>query len=419
MQASRDALSRRIGDWGGAAHAGLILSRFLQEAVPRPGNEEDKGHPESRRDLYDAARRAVSPGKDLYLAAFDRWCEQRPAGPDGILKVDGRLIVGLGGDNVLETGITLHHTYGVPVIPGSALKGVAAHYCDRIWGARDREDSQTTDRHKFRRLYRGEKPGQNGLAADAGAIHEVLFGTTDDSGHITFHDAWITPESLTGNEASGLVLDVMTPHHGDYYSGRKWKAGPQKDHLMPPSDFDDPNPVTFLSVTGSFFISVSCDIPGDEGQQWATLALELLREALREWGVGGKTSSGYGRLIPDPVAQAKAEKDAEAKLKAEEERRQAEAERVALEARLSGLSPEVRAVAERAEREQWQVTPSAFVPAFKQFLDESPTLSAEAIEWIRENCFEKHWKGCWANPDKLKKPKQKALLEDLKKMVGE
>lgn len=27
------------------------------------------------------------------------------------------------------------------------------------------------------------------------------------------------------------------------------------------------------------------------------LALTLLKEALREWGIGGKTSSGYGRLI--------------------------------------------------------------------------------------------------------------------------
>jgi CRISPR-associated protein Cmr6 len=53
--------------------------------------------------------------------------------------VQGRLIVGLGGDNVLETGLTLHHTYGVPLIPGNALKGLAAHYCDQVWGQADAE----------------------------------------------------------------------------------------------------------------------------------------------------------------------------------------------------------------------------------------------------------------------------------------
>ncbi|MEO0253780.1 MAG: type III-B CRISPR module RAMP protein Cmr6, partial [candidate division WOR-3 bacterium] len=40
------------------------------------------------------------------------------------LKVQSRLIVGLGSSHVLETSITLHHIYGVPYIPASALKGV-------------------------------------------------------------------------------------------------------------------------------------------------------------------------------------------------------------------------------------------------------------------------------------------------------
>ena len=35
------------------------------------------------------------------------------------------------------------------------------------------------------------------------------------------------------------------------------------------------------------------------------IARDLLKEALREWGVGGKTSSGYGRLV-EPQQTAKA-----------------------------------------------------------------------------------------------------------------
>jgi CRISPR type III-B/RAMP module RAMP protein Cmr6 len=186
--------------------------------------------------------------------------------------VQGRLIVGLGGDNVLETGITLHHTYGVPIIPGSALKGLAAHYCDRVWGNADTKFQRTKE------------------------YHEILFGTTDDSGHITFHDAWISPESLRGDETGGLVLDVMTPHHRDYYSGNTQRQPDGHEKLIAPTDFDDPTPVTFLSVAGAFHIAVSCDVPGEAGNHWAKLAFDLLKEALHEWGVGGKTSSGYGRL---------------------------------------------------------------------------------------------------------------------------
>jgi len=185
------------------------------------------------------------------------------------------MIVGLGGENVLETGITLHHTYGVPIIPGSALKGLAAHYAAQVWGAGDSEDS--------------------GMWKKGRDHHAVVFGTNDDAGHIIFHDAWIDPESLAKSN-EGLVRDVITPHHGDYYAKKEYEDGPSKGKLIPSTDFDDPNPVSFLSVAGGFLVAVSCDVTGPEGEKWAVLALDLLHEALQKWGVGGKTSSGYGRL---------------------------------------------------------------------------------------------------------------------------
>ena len=42
--------------------------------------------------------------------------------------VDWRLIVGLGSEHVQETNMTLHHIYGIPYIPGSAVKGVLRHW---------------------------------------------------------------------------------------------------------------------------------------------------------------------------------------------------------------------------------------------------------------------------------------------------
>jgi hypothetical protein len=109
-----------------------------------------------------------------------------------------------------------------------------------------------------------------------------MFGATEDAGFITFHDAWITPSSLNGS----LVREVITPHHKDYYM--------PKDVRLAPTDFDSPVPVTFLAVKGEFEIRVNCD-GGVKGKDWEDLALELLRQALENWGVGGKTNSGYGR----------------------------------------------------------------------------------------------------------------------------
>jgi CRISPR-associated protein Cmr6 len=235
-------------------NAGLLRDRFLRVAV-----KDKKNHPDARRDLFEAMRLAIAQSKDTYTAAYDR---QEPALKDikskGFFRTAGRMVIGLGGENVLETGLTLNHTYGTPMIQGTALKGLASHYCDQAWGAAD---------ERFKR---------------EGEYHQAIFGTTDDSGHIIFHDAWITPESLEGS----LQPDVMTPHHGDYYSEKG-----------APTDFDDPNPVTFLSIVGTFQVAVSCDVPGPDGDEWAKRVFELLSDALRTWGIGGKTNAGYGQLV--------------------------------------------------------------------------------------------------------------------------
>jgi CRISPR-associated protein Cmr6 len=247
-------------------HAGLILQRYLTVQ----SNPEDA--------LLGAARQAASsePLRALYAQAFARWVESfREHNPHRSqrLAVAGRLVVGLGTENVLETGLRLHHTYGVPIIPGSALKGVASHYCHEVWGQRHNENASQANT-LFRR---GEK------------YHSLLFGTTEDGGVITFHDAWLLPQSLDGS----LRLDVMTPHHPNWQTGE-----------APPTDFDSPNPVSFLSVTGTFEVRLSWSgpaaTPEDRAEAWTELAMQLLREALAEWGVGGKTSSGYGRLV-DPA----------------------------------------------------------------------------------------------------------------------
>lgn len=269
LQACRDALIQVSRENG--SHAGQLLSRFLRIPV---GNTT--AHPPERAALF-AAIQAAQKNNELqaiYSLAFQRRQQSLGEAVQASLVVQGRLIVGLGGENILETGITLHHTYGVPIIPGAALKGLAAHYCDQVWGAKQADFKRPEDREEKKPL---------------GKYHQLLFGTTEDSGHIIFHDAWITPESLAAPH-QGLILDVMTPHHGDYYM-----AGSTDDSIGP-TDFDSPTPISFLSVTGTFHIAVSCEVLGEIGKKWAWLALTLLLQALSQWGVGGKTNAGYGRM---------------------------------------------------------------------------------------------------------------------------
>lgn len=253
-----------------AQHSGLILQRYLTKAVTG-----DNGDPAERRALLEAAIKAGQSESLLaiYADAFSRWNDSFPRDNMNVteeLSAPGRLIVGLGSENVLETGICLHHTYGVPLIPGSALKGLASHYCHEVWGQRFVESPEETNR-----LFRRDE-----------CYHSLLFGTTEGGGIITFHDAWITPASL---REGSLRLDVMTPHHV------KWQT-----NEAPPTDFDSPVPVSFLSVAGSFQVRLSwcgpIETPQEKALAWTGLVLTLLKEALAEWGAGGKTSSGYGRL---------------------------------------------------------------------------------------------------------------------------
>ncbi len=251
------------------SHAGLLLSRYLEQA---------DGDGNAKRTLLEESIRACKSSLEIYKLAFERlfpFQENDPGKKE--FSVKDRLVIGLGSESVLETGLTLHHTYGTPIILGAALKGLASHYCSQVWGKKDSEfcaEIEGQDKEKQVLL----RSGKN---------HHTLFGDTDDAGHIIFHDAWMTPDSLK-NESQGLALDVMTPHHRDYY----------RDGSEAPTDFDKPIPITFLSVTGTFWISVSCDVQGEVGEKWKTLAMTLLGEALKYWGIGGKTSSGYGRMEP-------------------------------------------------------------------------------------------------------------------------
>lgn len=255
------------------AHAGLALDRYLTE--PAGANKSEALHA-----LYEYV--AELPPPALYRSAFDRWQTtlrlQESAGVSAALaervySVRGRMIVGLGAETVRETAVTLHRLYGVPFIPGSALKGLAHHYARYLCAE-------------------AERRGDAGATRTITEQMAVLFGTPPDkktggsgeAGYVTYHDAWYVPGTPRDRPDRPLALDVITVHHPDYY---------QKRGAVAPTDFDDPVPTAFLSARGDYLVAVL-----GPTQEWAQLAQDLLERALADWGIGGKTSSGYGRLVP-------------------------------------------------------------------------------------------------------------------------
>jgi CRISPR type III-B/RAMP module RAMP protein Cmr6 len=176
-------------------------------------------------------------------------------------QVKGRMAVGLGCESIMETSISLHRTYGVPYIPGSALKGLAANYA---------------------RLYLDTDWNANG------EYYKIVFGNTDDSGYITFFDALYVPGSghlNSDKKEQALYPDVITVHHQEYYQGG----------TKIPKDSDNPNPVPFLSATGTYLIALAApDL--EQADAWIAVTFQVLANALETLGIGAKTSSGYGRM---------------------------------------------------------------------------------------------------------------------------
>ena len=273
-------------------HTGLMLTRYSsQEAINRDAMADDRYTLERDRWLKQIAAQVTVKNPELaqlIKATYDRWVAMTEGTLQFAMFNRSRLIVGLGAKGALEMGITLHHSTGLPYIPGSALKGLARTYAlltlaEKGGIAQDKLEQFNAD------LILGKYDDMPN-AED----YRMIFGwgvdgkfnlTTSRAGDIIFHDAMVYDLSDAVDGGAIFTLDVMTPHVPKYYRSNGKDA---------PTDADSPNPVTFLTVNaGIIFAFAVGSRPGvtDESRK---LARKWLRNGLQELGVGSKTAAGYG-----------------------------------------------------------------------------------------------------------------------------
>ncbi|MBU1612109.1 MAG: hypothetical protein KKC99_09720, partial [Proteobacteria bacterium] len=196
------------------AHVGLWLDRCLQED-PAPRDLEKPG----RAALQLSAVQALlpqTPAREAYLPRYRRWAAtvktDSPTTRRRYLEIRSLsrvLLHPASGTSVTEGSLLLHHTYGVPYLPGSALRGICR--------ARARGLHQAFP-ERYRELF-GEEMMAPGSEGEPRWVNE-LFGFVESgkagglAGLVDFWDALWIP----GDPGSPLATDIVNPHQSKYHT---------------------------------------------------------------------------------------------------------------------------------------------------------------------------------------------------------
>lgn len=270
------------------SHPGLAYTTY----APVAEHGEDRGKVD--RDSIEAWLGELSrsrPCADFYPLAYERWAATLASCPRQEVESVSPLLVGAGLVSATDVGLQVHRTYGVPYLPGSSLKGLLCHYLDATYGPdQPREEPSTAARDPARVRFQAPKIESGRVLWGAGELYGWLFGQPEadgglqsaSRGHLVFCDALPVPPRRP-EDARWFTPEVLTVHQRKYYS----TGGAQA-----PCDYDQPNPVSFLTVAPKvkFLLAIEGPI---EPAKWA---LARLVEALAAWGLGAKASSGYGRF---------------------------------------------------------------------------------------------------------------------------
>lgn len=277
-----------------------------------------------------------------------------------VARLQSRLIVNQAASVLENAGLALDRTFGVPYIPGSAVKGVT-----RAWALQAARAGKLSLLEVLAVFGWAQAPSDRRLLEEAGAPPEAA--ARSFAGLVAF-----LPAFPVEDKDAPLGLDIVNCHHRRYYD--------REPKLERAWDVELPVPNTFPVVEpgGRFFFTVRASTRPN-ARVWVCKALALepfdplerakdwLKQALEENGIGAKTGAGYGwfrvdegetaRFVAEVRDRIRAAREAEAERRREESRRQAMAPEERAREEIRALDQEsfahfARALAEKSEAEQ-------------------------------------------------------------------
>lgn len=280
------ATTQALRAWNGlpeTARARTLAATYFAPAKHFPDREgEDSGYKKKGVDAIAAA--ACEKG---FCKQWDGFARSFPEAQTRHVTatLQSRLLLNLSGSILENAGLAMEHVCGVPVIPGSAVKGAARRYAIALLAQTGDSAQKESLLRRIIDIFgcieddfvkREEKEGDLWQAApDEAARLQGEYGSR--VGKVCFLQA-------VPAEAPALCADVLTPHH------MKYMANPKQQ----PADDEEPVPSFFPAVdckpnTVYGFTLYSPAHPEllDTAEEWLTQAVTLM-------GLGAKGAAGYG-----------------------------------------------------------------------------------------------------------------------------
>ncbi len=235
----------------------LLLDKYI-------GYKQDwKLQEEQKIELFKNIASNFRFENNLIQHRYQRWEVMVKSFPHAKLfkaSPEWRMVVGLGQTSILETSMTLDRITGIPIILGSALKGLAASYAMLCV------------------LEQSER-----LEAEKNETFKAIFGTQEQSGKVIFLDA-------VPVEVPTLEPDIMNNHYQEYYSDTTGNKAP--------TPYQNPVPVYFLTLgkKSQFAFALAGQDKKLDTKGLVEQAELWLKGGLSEFGIGAKTSAGYGYM---------------------------------------------------------------------------------------------------------------------------
>ncbi len=390
----------------------------------------DPGAREADRDRWFETLIGLGPG------VTHRQGPPLPAGAVTLYaQLQSRLMVNMAGGVMENAGLCLDR-FGLPCIPGSAVKGCARRMAIQQlleeatavpakvellvqialvfgWGQTEWSNEK---RHGLFQSDFAYAVGDDSWAEVSTKARNQLPNVNHFGGLVGFLPAWpvnlpTVKLPLRVPDVGQLEMDIVTCHHMDYYS-RKEKNGAL---VMPVAlDSEEPNPVKFPAVAAGHVFAFVLTPLRNCSPELLSAAENWLKAGLSLFGLGAKTAAGYGWFDCSPGLQQKVKTALAEREKAEAEQKKKQAEEDAAKAKaaaekekqakmkaaLKDLTPE-----QQEDYKVSQMTEDQFRSAMDDFLKRPPEQQKAIVRALRLDPSDSHSRRAFW--DKLKTKAQK------------